>query len=66
MVNIWDYYGAKKIRLTTKNGKVITGRVDSIFDAEETYDQEDSITIATEDGSLIGILASEVEKIDKL
>ena len=66
MVNIWKFYGAKKIKVTTKKGTVIIGDVTSIFDAEETYDSEDSMTITTEDGSNVGIYASEVDKIEKM
>ena len=64
-VNIWDFYGAKMVKVTTKNGKEIIGEITAIFDVEETYDSEDSITITTQDSIHVGIFASEVEKIEK-
>lgn len=65
-MNIWDYNGEKNIRIKTKTGNEYIGDVVSVFDAEETYDSEDSITIVTDLGQYIGFFPSEIESIERM
>ena len=45
MVNIWDFVNAKKVKLTNMKGQEFIGTVMTIFDKDDTYDDEDSIDI---------------------
>ena len=65
-VNIWEYSGAKRIRVTCMSGNVWEGKVLTIEDAEENEgDTEDSLVIETEDGRIIGLFPSEICNIEK-
>lgn len=66
MINIWEYIGAKNIRITTNKQAVFEGDVISVDDKEETYDEEDSITILDKSGKYVGLMQSEIFCIEKL
>lgn len=65
MVNIWDFVNAKKVKLTDVNGKEFVGEVVSVFDKEETYDDEDSIDLYVR-GNYIGFMQSEIKSIEEV
>lgn len=66
MVNVWDYVGAKKIRITDEKNRVHEGSVVAVFDSEETYDDEDSIVIVNHEGKHIGFFPSEIQSIEHI
>ena len=65
MINLWNYQTGDKIQLIDSEGKKYIGRVVAVFDAEETYDAEDSITIDVE-GQYYGFFPSEISRIERL
>lgn len=63
MVNIWKFVNAKKVKITSIDGKVFIGDIVAMFDKDETYDDEDSIDISV-NGGIIGFLQNEIENIE--
>lgn len=65
MVNIWDYEIGENIKITDTDGEIFVGRIVSIFDVDETYNDEDDITIDV-NGRYIGFVPSEIKKIERV
>lgn len=67
MVNVWDYANTlPRISLKATDGNVYTGRVIYVWDAEETDDTEDSITIEFDSGEIMSFYPDEIESIEVL
>lgn len=67
MVNIWDYANARpRIRLEKKDGEVFIGKTYMVWDADESDDTDDSITIEFDSGELRTFYQDEIESIDVL
>ena len=66
MVDVWNFSGAGKVRLTCTDGEVYEGAVLEVCEPEEDGIREDSITVELEDGRIIGFAASEIEKIERI
>lgn len=69
MINIWDYYDAKKIKVTTTAGNTFEGYVVDFTDREERSDlekQEDGVTIESADGQHIEFYQSEIAAIEEI
>ncbi len=65
MVNILDYANKLPyITLKTVNGKSFSGQIICVMDMEETYFDEDSLTIEKKDGELLIFMQSEIERIE--
>lgn len=67
MVNIWDYANTKpRICLKTKGGAEFVGKTYMVWDAEESDDDEDSITIELDSGEITSFYPDEIESIEVL
>lgn len=66
MVDVWDFYDASNVKLTCTNGKVYEGLVLEVCEPEEDGLPEDSISIEMEDGRIYGIMASQIEEIERI
>lgn len=67
MVNIWDYANNKpRVGLRTKNGEKYTGKVYMVWDAEESDDEQDSITVEMQSGEIRSFYPDEIESIEAL
>ena len=63
MIDIWNYNGKRKVKVTTKES-VFYGSVVCVMNTEENGREEDDITIETVDGRFIGFMPSEIESIE--
>lgn len=64
IMNIWDYQGiSEKVKLETKDGKVYTGSIISILDADDLEANEPQLSIETSDG-IYGIWESEIQNME--
>lgn len=67
MVNVWDYANSlPHIRLKDTDRNVYVGRVIYVWDAEETEDMEDSITLEMDSGEIKSFYPDEIESIETL
>ena len=66
MINIWDYYGAGKVSLKTKQGECFIGSVLNVWTAEENETDEDMIDIELSNGEIWGFMPSEIESITEI
>ena len=65
-INIWDFQGVKRVRVTCMDGDVLEGRVITIEDAEENEgDTEDSLVLETVSGKCIGLFPSDIRSIER-
>lgn len=65
MVNIWDYANKRpRICLKTKNGAEYIGRTYMVWDAEESDDDRDSITVEMDNGAMKSFYPDEIESIE--
>lgn len=65
MVNVWDYANSlPNVRLRTTDKSVYAGRVIYVWDAEETEDTEDSITLEMDSGGIKSFYPNEIESIE--
>lgn len=65
MVNIWEYADADRVRITDVDGDKFEGTVAAVFDAEETCDGKDSISIYSA-GKYMGFAPEEIAEIERL
>lgn len=67
MVNVWDYANSlPRIRLRGTDRSVYVGQVIYVWDAEETEDTEDSITLEMDSGEIKSFYPDEIESIEVL
>lgn len=67
MVNIWDYANTRpRICLKTKSGEECIGKTYMVWDADESDDTEDSITIELDSGEIKSFYHNEIESIEVL
>ena len=66
MINIWDYYGAGKVSLKTKQGEQFIGSVLTVWTAEENETDEPVIDIELRTGEIWGFMPSEIESISEI
>lgn len=67
MVNIWDYANSHpRIKLMSKSGNTFIGGVIAVWDAEETDDDDDSITLEMDSGEIKSFYPDEIESIETL
>ena len=62
-MDLFQYLGAGRISITKSDGTVYIGAVITVFNKDETYFNEDSIEIQTENGSIFGFFPSEIKNI---
>ena len=62
-MDLFQYLGTKRISITKSDGTVYIGAVIAVFDKDETYFDEDSIEIQTENRSIFGVFPSEIKNI---
>ena len=65
MVRIWECQSGEKIRLSDNTGKKYIGKIVAIFDADETNDDKDGITVDVK-GDYIGFFANEISEIERV
>ncbi len=66
MINLWEFEGAENVRLLSEDGRIVTGNVIDIIDADEREDAtEDSICIENEKG-IFEFDNSEIKSIEKI
>ena len=67
MINIWDYQDATKVTVVDTEGRVFTGNIIELTEAEEESEDygfgEDSISIYL-DGKVVCIPQSEIKSIE--
>lgn len=64
MVNVWDYANQLPyVTVKTVDGRIFSGETICVMDAEETDDEEDSLTIEAKTGRITTFLQSEIEQI---
>ena len=67
MVNIWEYANSfPKVRIKTKDGGLYVGYTLMVWDADESNDDEHSITIELNSGETRSFYPSEIESIEKI
>lgn len=66
MINVWDYVNCEMLEIMAVDGRKFTGRLVCVFDAEESGETEDNITIEVSDDYIIGFLQSEIKEIKVL
>ena len=67
MINIWEYANSlPRIKLRANDDQVFVGKTIMVWDAEETDDDEDSITIEMDDGVIRTFYPSEIAEIEVL
>ena len=64
MVNVWDYVNARKIKITDTSGAEYLGDVVCVMDTDENGEEEDDITIQTNENTYIGFLQSKIARIE--
>ncbi len=65
MVNIWDYANKRpRICLETEDGEEYIGQTYMVWDAEESDDDRDSITIEMDNGAIKSFYADEIKSIE--
>ena len=63
MPDIWKFL-YEDVVLIDSDGKKHVGRVVDIAPAEDTEDDEDNLTLATDSGSFIGFFPHEIQSIE--
>ena len=67
MVNIWEFANTRpKIKIQTKNNDVYTGYTLMVWDADESDDDEDSITIEMSSGEIKSFYPSDIVSIETI
>lgn len=67
MVNIWEFANTRpKIKIRTKNNAVYTGYTLMVWDADESDDDEDSITIEMSSGEIKSFYPSDIVSIEAI
>ncbi len=67
MIDVWQYANTHpRIALTTTNGREYIGGVIAVWDAEESDDEQDSITIEMDSGEIKSFYPDEIESIEVL
>ena len=64
MINVWDYANAKRIRVIDIDEREYIGDVVCVMDTEENGREEDDISIQVNEKTIIGLLQSEIAKIE--
>lgn len=63
MPDIWKFL-YEDVILVNSDGEKYVGRVVDIAPAEDTEDDEDNLTLATDSGSFIGFFPHEIQSIE--
>lgn len=67
MINLWNFADdLPRVRIKTDDGQVFIGETLCVMDAEETDDDEDSITIEMHDGKIIVFYPHEIVFIERV
>ena len=67
MVNIWEFANTRpKIKIRTKSNDVYTGYTLMVWDADESDDDEDSITIEMSSGEIKSFYPSDIVSIETI
>lgn len=64
MINVWEYANTHpRIVVTATDGKEYVGGVIAVWDAVESDDEQDSITIELDSGEIKSFYPDEIESI---
>ena len=67
MVNIWDYANTRpRVKLINTIGESFVGGILMVWDAIETDDEQDSVSLELDTGEIVRFYQSEIESIEVL
>ena len=61
MVNIWDFANTlPELEIETVDGEKFLGKVVAVFDAEESGEEQDNLSLELSDGRIVSFFPSEI------
>ena len=67
MVNIWDYANMRpRVKLIDTSDESFVGGILMVWDAIETDDEQDSVSLELDTGEIVRFYQSEIKSIEEL